>query len=189
VALPSKQNQILAIAKFLDSDHTEGRELSEIAEDIVDAFHGLLKSQIKRPVLTPHVGMAFKHPSLSGVWYVAYDTGSFLWLVCASSSYGGLIPSGAPFWGDAEESTDNRKPKKNEAGEEIPLSPRPGSPGHNPDWVVGDKVSTGQRAHVYDVVATGDKCVLLLSDGGVIHAESNSNMKRFYHKEDTSGLW
>jgi hypothetical protein len=178
MTLPSRQKQIQEIAKFLDSDHQEGRELAEIAADIVDAFHGLLLSGIKRPVLTPHVGMAFNHPALSGVWYVAYDLGDRLWLVSSSARYGWLVRSDGDVWQYAEESKDNRKAKEGEA-----LKPRPGSPGNNPDWNAGDKVSQHQREFRFEVVATGDKCVLLLQDNGVYRVESNDNMSKYYRKE------
>jgi hypothetical protein len=180
MALPSRAKQIEEIAKFLDSDRNEGRELEDIAADIVDAFHDLLGSGAKAPALVPHVGIAFNHPSLSGVWYVAHETpDGRLWIISASTRYGALLTPGMAFWGYARESKDNRKPKPGEA-----LKPRPGSPGQNPDWRVGDTLSTGQRAYSFVVRQTGDKCVLLqdtLSDD--FRVESNDSMERFYHRE------
>lgn len=172
MAFPSRKDQITRIAKFLDADHTEGKELAEVAAVIVDAFADMYGAELKDPPLIPHVGLAFKHPSLSGVWHVAYQEdrpNGRLWLVSATTKYGAWMVTDANFWSYA-----------------TPSTAKSGAPGNNKNWVVGDLVSRMQRRYTARVVATGDKCVLLASSlTGVLEAESNDNMALYYKRERT----
>lgn len=165
--IPSTKTQKEKVAEFLDSDATEGKPLEEVASIVVDGFHKLLKSSLKRPILLPHVGTAFKHPALSGVWHVAWAQDTKLWLVSATARYGWFTDQKDQFWEYAEESTA-----------------KSGAPNNNPDWNVGDQVSQSQRQATFEVVATGDKCVLLRNmKTGVHQVDSNENMERHYRRE------
>lgn len=167
MAIPSTKKQVERVATFLDSDATEGKSLQEVAETIVDGYLGLLKSELKRPVLNPQLGMAFKHPAISGVWHVAWRDGPKLWLVSANSRYGWFADESDMFWEYAEES-----------------SAKAGAPGNNPNWKVGDTVSQRQRQFLFEVLATGDKCVLMRNQStSALQVDSNDNMERYYRKE------
>ena len=79
------------VSKYLDSDSTEGKTVEDVAKVIVDGTLDLLGSAIKKPVTFPHVGLAFAHPSLSGVWHVAHEVDEDVWIVSAGSKFGALI--------------------------------------------------------------------------------------------------
>lgn len=162
MTVPSRDKQIAAVSRYLDSEHTEGKLLNEVAQKIVDYFHKEMIQDLKAPSFSPHVGAAFRHPALSGAWFVAYETEVDFWLVSPSSRYGSSVPRDAPFWRWAEESRAGK-----------------GGPGSNEVWSVGDTVSRGQSTTVYTVVATGAKCVLLES-GGNYSPEPNDNMEKYY---------
>lgn len=167
MTVPSREKQIAAVSRYLDSEHTEGKSLEEVASRIVDYFLKTMVSEVKHPALVPHVGAAFKHPAMSGVWFVAH-AGEKLWIVSASSRYGSFISADSPFWNWAEAS-----------------KAKAGAPGNNSKWMVGDKVSRNQRQFMYEVVATGDKCVLLspVSHEASLQAEPNDNMDTYYRRE------
>lgn len=188
VALPSRQEQIEHIEKFLDyaADQDPAWSLREIATKLVGGYHDMLTSGIKTRMPGHHVGLAFKTPFFTKVSYIAWVGDDSAWVVDVTSTYGCFIRLDSPLWNNFEESQDNRKPKVDkETGEVPPLAPRPGSPGQNPAWNVGDKVSNMQRISEYVVVATGDKCVLLQStkDSWRFMPESNANMAQYYKKE------
>lgn len=177
MTFPSRDDLIERIIHILTSENMEGRELGDIAKELADSFYGFMKKEIKHPV-TPRLRLGFKHPSLSGIWYIAYLLKDRAWIVNSSTKYGGWVRLNAEWWEYAEESPDNRKDKS---------KPRPGAPGRNPDYQVGEKYSRSQRASVFEVVATGDKCVLLkgvgLGASRGMTSESNDNMKQYYRKE------
>ncbi len=170
MALPSRAEQIKRVSELLDREESEGVSLEELATIIVDGYLDLLTKGLKKPLLIPHVGSAFKHPAISGVWHVAYQHGPEVWICSATSKYGAWMMAGSDFWGYAEVSTA-----------------KAGEPGNNKDgWQVGDKVSRRQRQFIYEVVATSDKGVLLRDMknlGATPMAESNENMKLYYRKE------
>lgn len=167
MTIPSKKAQVQAIMKYLDSDYTEGKSLEQIATAIVDGYTSLMGLDIKEPALAPHEGMAFKHPALSGVWHIAYIHEGECWIVSATTNGGGFIRQDSEFWRWAE-------PSKAKAGE----------PGNNKEWKAGENVSRRQRQFVYEILATGDKCVLLKDvRTGSLQAESNSNMEKYYRRE------
>jgi len=171
VALPSRTEQIDHIQKFLEqaADAEPAWSLQQIATKIVDGYHDLLTSGIKKGVGVPHVGLTFKSPFFTRATHVAWSDDTRVWVVDATSHYGSLIRIDSPIWANMEISTA-----------------KAGAPGNNPDWKVGDKVSSMQRANHHTVLATGDKCVLLSTHAGPM-AESNENMNRFYQKE--LSLW
>lgn len=165
MTLPSRKQQIERVIDLLEQ--SEEKTLGEIAETIVDGYLDLLSSSIKKPALNPEVGMAFKHPALSGVWFVAYDMGSTYWIVSGTSKYGFMVHHKSEVWQYAEQSTA-----------------KTGAPGNNPHWSVGQKVSRRQRQFVFEIVATMDKGVLLKdTKSNTYLADSNENMERYYRKE------
>lgn len=169
MSLPTRTEQIDHVQKFLEqaADADPAWSLQQIATKIVDGYHDLLTSGITKGVGVPHVGLTFKSPFFTKASHVAWTNGELVWIVDATSHYGSLALVDSPIWRNMEVSTA-----------------KAGAPGNNPDWKVGNKVSSMQRANQYEVVATGDKCVLLQS-GPWAHpmAESNENMLKYYKKE------
>lgn len=167
MSLPTKAKQIAAVAALLEkaADADPPLSLTDLAEVIVDGYHGIITPA--KPALHPHSGMAFKHPTLSAVHHVAWVGDYRAWVVSGAARYGFLIGTDSDFWKYAESSTA-----------------KSGAPGNNPDWSPGDLVSRGQRAQKFEVIATGDKCVLLANVmTEYIECESNDNMKAYYKKE------
>lgn len=171
MTLPSRTEQIDHVQKFLESaaDADPAWTLQQIATKIVDGYHDLLTSGITKGVGAPHVGLTFKSPFFTKASHVAWTDGTHVWIVDATSHYGAFLRADSPIWANMETSTA-----------------KAGAPGNNPDWKVGDKVSSMQRTNQYVVLATGDKCVLLSTPAGHM-AESNENMTKFYKKE--LNLW
>ena len=167
MALPTRAKQIQEVARWLDSEATADKSLDQIATAIVDGYHKLLLKELKKPMVEPHVGHAFKWPVSGKVHHVAWTDDERVWIVTADSNYGWFGPKRSGFWGYTEMSTA-----------------KAGTPGNNPQWQVGDRASTHQREFKFEVVATGDKCVLLReARSGELRPESNEYMKKFYHRE------
>lgn len=189
MSLPSKQQQIAAVAKFLDSERNEDRTLEEVAKDIVEGYLDALVRDLKKPATPLRQGMLFKMPTDNKVRRVAHLKDGLLWVVSETDSYGWLGYDTNPLWSQCEEHTpktykviDSKRKLLEMTDEEIEDA------WSNPDWKVGDKVSTGQRQHIYEVIATGPKSVLLREEGtGCLHADDNSNMSRFYRREVKMG--
>lgn len=175
MTFPTKDELKVRIMSALDSDSMEGRSLEEIANYMVESFYDFMKDQIKTPV-SPVVGLAFKHPALTGIFHVAYMDDEYVWIVNANTRYGGLLAAeDTGWWSYGEESRDVRKDKS---------KPRPGAGGQNPAYKAGEKYSRSQRAHMYEVVATADKCVLLRNvRSGLLQPEPNDSMEKYYRKE------
>lgn len=171
MALPTRAKQIAAVAALLEkaADADPPLSLADLAEVVVDGYLDMITPA--KPALHPHVGMAFKHATSSSVQHVAHNFTSVrghevVWCVSGASRFGFLVPVESTYWDNAETSTA-----------------KSGAPGNNPDWQPGDKVSRSQRAQKFEVVATGDKCVLLMDWDGVPQPESNDNMKNYYKRE------
>lgn len=171
MALPTRKSIIEKITDYLEEvDSDEEISLMEISTKIVDEYLDLLGSAITKPVTTPHVGLAFKHPALSGVQHVAYEHDGRVWIISATSKVGWWCRIDSDFWRYAEVSTA-----------------KAGAPGNNAKgWQVGDVVSRSQRMYQFEIVQTSDKGVLLRdvnNRGATPIAESNEEMARYYRKE------
>jgi hypothetical protein len=167
MALPTKAKQIAAVAELLEkaADADPPLSLEDLAEVIVDGYHGIITPA--KPALHPHVGMAFKHPTSSSVQHVAWMDDYQVWAVSGAARYGFFVGTDSDYWEYAE-----------------PSKAKSGAPGNNPEWQLGNLVSRGQRARKFEVVATGDKCVLLMDIiSEELECESNDSMKLYYKKE------
>lgn len=207
MALPSRKKQIERVMELLDSE--ENLELEDTAVRIVDGYHqAIAPKKIPPP---PHHGMAFVTPFDNHVHFIAWQDEVKCWVVSDESHYGQWIRNDNEFfWSCIEVSPDRRRRSKKvrtlvvdedgiavidpETGDpafteetvEVVLGPRPGEPGNNPDWRVGDRVSLSQRLAEYEIIATGDECVLMQDlNTGELQADSNSNMKRYYRREES----
>ena len=185
MALPSKPQQIAAVTKFLDSDFTEGKSLEEVAKAIVNGYHDALVKDLKKPATTLRLGMLFKMPLDAKVRRVAWMDDSQVWVVSETDSYGWLGALEDPLWGVCEEFypktaklVDGKRKMFEMTDDEIAEA------WSNPDWVVGDKLSLGQRQHSFEVIATGPKNVLLRDvKTGRLNADDNSSLDKHYQKE------
>lgn len=173
MVLPSRKKQIERVMELLDSE--ENLELEPTATLIVDSYHQLITP--KRIPAPPHLGMGFVTPFDNHVHFVAWDGGERVWLVHEKSHYGAWVHKDAGFWDYIEEKPDGRRNKE---------GPRPGEPGNNPDWVVGDRVSLSQRQAKFEIIATGDLCALMEDlETGELQADSNTNLDRYYRREES----
>ena len=179
-SVPTRKAQVERVAEFLEDPANEERSVEDVAKAIVDGMYEMwMRGETSPPIpLTP--GLAFKAPNIaSKVYHVAWigdmwwspDKGTIevAWVIDAGSDYGTLMPTDRPYWRIV-----------------TPSTAKAGGPGNNKDgWKAGDKVSTGQRAHHYVIIATGDKCVLMHKKGapGMIYAVSNAILKKHYRRE------
>lgn len=185
MSLPSKPQQIAAVAKFLDSDSTEGKSLDEVAKAIVDGYHETLLKGLKKPMTPLRQGMLFKMPIDSKVRRVAWMDGGLVWVVGETDSYGWLASESNRVWSLCEEFSpktymmiDDKRKLIEMSDEQIEKT------WSNPDWIVGDSLSIGQRQHVFEVIATGPNCVLMRNvKTGQLNVDSNSSLDKHYQKE------
>lgn len=173
MAHPTRAKQIEKMAELLDSDKWDDVSLKDLATYVVDSFHKYLG--IRENPMPMHVGEGFKVPWFTATKYVAWEDGQRAWLVSENNKYGWFCPLDHPLWLYAEESPDRRRDK---------TTPRPGSPGTNEIWSVGDRLSLKQREDTFIVLATGGKCALVESlNNGSIYSDSNENLEKYYRRE------
>lgn len=189
LSLPSKPQQIAAVAKFLDSDFTEGRSLDEVAKAIVDGYHEALVSGLKKPATPLRQGTLFKMPIDGKVRRVAWLEDGQAWIVGETDSYGWLGPESDSTWDLCEEFRpkayaviDGKRKLLEMSDEEIEEA------WSNPDWTVGDVVSQRQRQYIFEIIATGPQSVLMRNvKTGVLNADSNSSLGKHYQRERQVG--
>lgn len=189
LSLPSKPQQIAAVAKFLDSDFTEGKSLDEVAKAIVDGYHDALVSGLKKPATPLRQGMLFKMPVDGKVRRVAWLEDGQAWIVGETDSYGWLGPDSDSTWDLCEEfrpkayaMIDGKRKLLEMSDEEIEEA------WSNPDWTVGDVVSQRQRQYIFEIIATGPQCVLMRNvKTGVLNVDSNSCLGKHYQRERQVG--
>lgn len=163
--------------QLLDSEKWDDLSLRELATKVVDDFNAYLGLQEAAPPV--HVGFAYKHPSATGVFFVAWHDCERAWIVDEKSNYGYFARLDDPYWKFVAEAPDRRRDKS---------TPRPGEPGINADDIeVGFEYSVSQRRLMLTVIAVGLKCVLMRDQNGGLHAESNANIKKYYRREVNHG--
>lgn len=190
MSLPSKAQQVAAVAKFLDSERNEGRELEDIAKDIVEGYLDALDKGIKKPMQPIRTGMLFKYPGDNKVRRVAWLEGHAVWLVSEDASYGWLGDVSGDLWPHCEEF---RPKKRTEVEGKLKLAEMTddeiAEAWDNPNWSVGDRLTLPQLQNTFQVVAVGPKCVLMqTADGGLI-SDSNTNLDRYYRREVVKEVW
>lgn len=189
MTLPSKPQQIAAVAKFLDSDFTEGKSLDEVAKAIVDGYHDALVSGLKKPATPLRQGMLLKMPVDGKARRVAWLEDGQAWIVGETDSYGWLGPDSDSTWDLCEEfrpkayaMIDGKRKLLEMSDEEIEEA------WSNPDWTVGDVVSQRQRQYIFEIIATGPQCVLMRNvKTGVLNVDSNSCLGKHYQRERQVG--
>lgn len=184
MTLPNRNQQIDAVAKFLDSDRNEGRSLKEIATEIVDGYHELLLAGLKTPDVVIRDGMLIKSAVSAKVHRVLLIGDDLMWVIAETTGYGWLGPIHTQFWDGAEEFRPKRRVEV--GGKKVLMEMTDeeiAEAWSNPKWNMGDLVSQRQRQHVYEVIAVGPQCVLLKDSKGKLCADSNSNLEKFYKKE------
>jgi len=150
-----------------------------VATLIVDGFHDLIMKDVREaegPPLELTADTTFKSTITDKIYHVGWMDDERAWLVSADSRYGLWCPLDSDFLRHTKPSTA-----------------KAGAPGNNAKgWKAGDRI-TGLRSFKYEVVATGDKCVLLRSlDGSVgeLCACPNDDLELFYKRAQyDSGLF
>ena len=184
MALPSRKQQIEAVAKFLDSERNEGRSLEEIAGDIVDGYHEALMKDLKKPATPLRTGMLIKGPLDAKVRRVAWIGGEKVWIVTETSSYGWLGSLLPAVWEYCEEFRPKRRIEVDGKGKMVEMSDEDiAEAWSNPDWKVGDRLSQHQREFKFQVIAVGPQCVLMRQEGGPLQADSNKSLEMYYKRE------
>lgn len=179
MALPSKAQQISAVAALLDLEESDDRPIEAIAKQIVEGYHDLLLKGLKAPALPAHVGMLFKGPDGKVRRYV-WEGEGLVWIVGETDSYGLLGPLKGPLLEYSEE----YHPKRKRDGKMVALTNEEiEEEWSNPDWKTGDRVSQHQRQHSFEIIATAPQSVLLRGTDGRLTVDSNTNLKRYYRRE------
>lgn len=189
MALPSKPQQIAAVVKFLDSDKTEGKSLEEVAKAIVEGYHDVLTSGLKKPATPLRAGMLFKMPIDNKTRRVAWMGDGQVWIVGETDSYGWLSSENNSVWSQCEEFQPKRRVVIDGKGKMLEMTDEEiAEAWSNPDWKVGDKLSFGQRQSIFEVIAVGPQCVLLCNTKtGALVADGNSSLSRYYQREIAVG--
>ena len=172
---------------FIDADRNEGRSLEEIAALMVDGFHEMLLSAVKKPATPLRVGMLIKSPYDLKVRRVAWldDQAGKVWVIHETSSYGWLGPLSPPTWEYCEEYRPKRRIEIDGKGKMVEMTEEEiAEAWDNPDHKVGDLVSQHQREFVFEIIAVGPQCVLMRNTRtGILGADSNRNLAMYYKRE------
>lgn len=179
-SVPTRAAQIKRVAEFLEDPANNDRGVIDVAKIIVDGMYDMWMRGETSPPIPLVEGLAFKAPNVaSKVYFVGWigeiwwspkvGTIDVAWIIDSGSDYGSLMPVDRPFWRIV-----------------TPSTAKVGGPGNNKaGWKIGDRVSAGQRAYYYEIIAVGDKCVLMRAKGSptMIYAESNESLGKHYKKE------
>lgn len=187
--LPSKPQQIAAVAKFLDSDFTEGKSLEEVAKAIVNGYHEALISGLKKPATPLRQGMLFKTPTDGKARRVAWMGEGVAWIVGETDSYGWLGGEDSDLWGLCEEFRPKAYTEIEGKRKLVEMTDQQiAEAWSNADWKVGEVVSQCQRRNSFEIVATGPQCVLMRNvKTGVLTSDSNACLKKHYRLERQAG--
>lgn len=171
--------------RFLDADQNEGKDLEEIATQIVE---GYLEALTPSAPLNPmRLGMLIKSPVDAKVRRVAYldDAEGVVWIIGETASFGWLGSLDEPVWDFCEEFKPKRRITIDGKGKMVEMTDEEiAEAWSNPDHSVGDQVSWRQRQYVYEIIATGPQCVLMRNVKTLkLSVDSNANLKKYYKKE------
>lgn len=187
MSLPSRKQQITAVAKFLDSERNEGRSLEEIAGDIVDGYLEALTKNLQKPATPLRSGMLFKMPTDAKARRVAWldDQRGRVWVVGETTSYGWLGSPQDSTWDLCEEFRPKRRVEIDGKGKMVEMTDdEVAEAWSNPKWKVGDQFSQHQREFRYEVIATGPQCVLMRDlRTDQLQADSNASLEKYYRRE------
>lgn len=186
MALPSRNQQIEAVVKLLDSEEAQEQPLETIAGIIVDGYLAALQKGLRKPATPLRAGMLLKAPMDSKVHRIAWMKEDRIWLVGETSSYGFLGSANMPLWEYCEEHNpktykmiDDKRKLVAMTDEDIEEA------WGNPEWRVGDRLSQNQRRLSFQIIATGPQCVLMRTHLGGLVADSNQALAKHYRREIT----
>lgn len=176
-SVPTRKAQIERVAEFLEDPANDERSVVDVAKIVVDGIYEMWMRGVEDPPIPLKLGMAFKTPSVaSKVYFVGWmgpewptgDSRELVWVIDATSDYGSLTGVTDPLWRIV-----------------LPSTAKAGGPGSNADgWEVGDQVSLGQRRAWFEIIAVGNKTVLMRDAlRGSLQVDSNANLKKHYKKE------
>lgn len=177
--------------KLLDAEESQERPLEAIAAQIVDGYLEALSKGLTKPPTPLRVGMLIKSPLDGKVRRVAWMEGDKVWVVSESSSYGWLGSTADTFWEYCEEYSPKTRKEVDGKNRMVPMTDEEiDQAWSDPDWSVGDRLSQNQRHLIFEVIATGPQCVLMLQSDGRLAADSSQALAKYYrreanHKEDT----
>lgn len=179
MAIPTRRAQIERVAEFLNDPENDERSVDDVAKIIVDSMYTMWTRNETSPPIPLKEGLAFKAPNVAKIYHVGWigpmwwgakkGVLSTAWIIESGSSYGTLMPVEDPFWRIV-----------------TPSNAKSGGPGNNKDgWKPGDRVSHSRGAHHYEILAVGDKTVLMRSikDAERIFVDSNADLTMYYRKE------
>jgi len=180
VAVPARSRQIEAVEslleRFLDAPGGEDATVGDVAKSIIDGIYEMWTRDVDSAPFPLVVGKAFKTPMVAKVYHVAWigeiwrggELTTAVWTISSDSDYGTLTPYECPLWRVV-----------------TPSTAKAGAPGANrAGWKTGDIVSHSTGTYRYEILATGDKCVLLCRLGSDdVQAESNHCLEKYYKKE------
>lgn len=176
--IPGPADQCAAIAAILDDEEGNADlDVIGVAARIRREFLKMWQVDIEDASVPVKEGMAFKVPwNASKVYHVAwigpeYESGTsrtLVWVIDATSDFGAITDLKSKMWAIT-----------------TPSTAKAGGPGNNKDgWKKGDVVSLNQRLHKYTILEVGDKTALMRNnETGYLQVDSNTNLKRYYHKE------
>lgn len=176
-SVPTRKAQIERVAEFIEDPANDERTVIDVAKIIVDGMYTMWMRGVEDPPIPLKLGMAFKTPEVaSKVYFVGWmgpewptgDSRDMVWVIDAASDYGSLTEQSDPLWRIV-----------------LPSTAKAGAPGNNTDgWTVGQRLSLQQRRTSYDIIAVGNKTVLMRDIvNGSLQVDSNANLKRYYRKE------
>lgn len=179
----TKAKQIEAVAKFLDSDATEGLSVEEVAKLIVEGYHEEIARSLKAPASPPRLGMLFKTPLDAKVRRYVWAGEGRVWIVSETDSYGWL---GEPdmFFEWCEEYRPKKYQEIDGKRKLVELTDEQiEEEWSNPEWKVGDVVSQNQRRYSFEIIATARQSVLLRGTDGRLTVDENSSLEKYYKRE------
>ena len=183
MSLPSRKQQIDAVAKFLDSERNEGRTLEDIAAEIVDGYLAAITPA--SPALPLREGMLVKSPITAKVYRVVWLREGLVWAVGDTAGYGWLGSDSEDFWKRCEEYRPKRRVVIDGKGKMVEMSDSDiEEEWANEKYSVGDQVSQRQRQFIFEIIATGPQCVLMRNvKTDELVTDSNRNLEQYYRKE------
>lgn len=187
MTFPSKKQQVAAVMKFLDSERNEGRDLEDIATDIVNGYlEAITPPSAPLPL---REGMLLKTPLDNKVYRVAWMGGDRVWVIGETGGYGWLGPVGSDSWIYCEEFRPKRRIQVDGKGKMVEMTDEEiAEAWSNEDWSIGDQVSWRQRQYLYEIIATGPQSVLMRNvKTGQLSVDSNRNLAKYFKRETPGG--
>jgi hypothetical protein len=180
MSLPSRSEQVKAVADLFESVADKGLPLEEVARTVVEGYHALLLGKLKSPASPARLGMLFKTPLDGKVRRFVWQDEELCWIIGESDSYGWL----GPFPGPLLEYCEEYRPRRKRDGKMVELSDEEiEEEWRNPDWKVGDLLSQHQRQYSFEIIAASPGSALLRGADGRLVVDDNGSLSKYYRRE------